>query len=64
MVLRNTLVDYWRQIHREQAGYEEIKTPDYAQTAPCGSAPAIGITISENMYTTVIDDDRLRRSSP
>ena len=26
MILKNLLIDYWRQIHRE-AGYQEISTP-------------------------------------
>ncbi len=44
MVLKNTLIDYWREVHKRY-GYVEISTPS-CSTAPCGSAPVTGITTS------------------
>ena len=54
MVLRNTLEDYWRQIHREH-GYEEIKTPMMLNRA-LWERSGHWDHYRENMYTTKIDD--------
>ena len=54
MILRNTLEDYWRQIHR-QHGYEEIKTPIMLNRA-LWERSGHWDHYRENMYTTVIDD--------
>ena len=54
MILRNTLEDYWRQIHREH-GYEEIKTPIMLNRA-LWERSGHWDHYRENMYTTVIDD--------
>ena len=55
MVLKNTLIDYWREVHKKY-GYVEISTPMILNRS-CGSAPATGIHYKENMYTTVIDGE-------
>ncbi len=54
MILRNTLEDYWRQIHR-QHGYEEIKTP-IMLNRDLWERSGHWDHYRENMYTTVIDD--------
>ena len=54
MILRNTLEDYWRQIHRKN-GYEEIKTPIMLNRA-LWERSGHWDHYRENMYTTVIDD--------
>ena len=54
MVLKNTLVDYWREIHRE-AGYYEIQTPMMLNRA-LWERSGHWDHYKENMYTTVIDD--------
>lgn len=54
MVLKNTLVDYWREIHRE-AGYDEIQTPMMLNRA-LWERSGHWDHYKENMYTTVIDD--------
>ena len=54
MILRNTLEDYWRQIHRKN-GYEEIKTPIMLNRA-LWERSGHWDHYKENMYTTVIDD--------
>lgn len=43
MILKNQLIDYWRQIHTA-AGYQEISTP-LSSAASCGSAAVTGTTI-------------------
>jgi threonyl-tRNA synthetase len=43
MALKNTLLDYWRQIHGKN-GYQEINTP-IMLTAVCGRPRDTGITI-------------------
>ena len=58
MVLKNTLLDYWREIHRK-AGYVEISTPDDLKQQASGRPQVTGIIIKNNMYTTVIDERRL-----
>ncbi|MDD6884539.1 MAG: threonine--tRNA ligase [Eubacteriales bacterium] len=54
MILRNTLEDYWREIHRKH-GYEEIKTPIMLNRA-LWERSGHWDHYKENMYTTVIDD--------
>ena len=54
MVLKNTLLDYWREIHR-RAGYVEISTPIMLSRHLWGDIRPLD-HYKENMYTTVIDD--------
>ena len=54
MVLRNTLEDYWRQIHARH-GYEEIKTP-IMLSRTLWETSGHWDHYKENMYTTKIDD--------
>lgn len=54
MILKNTLVDYWRDIHRK-AGYDEIQTPMMLNRA-LWERSGHWDHYKENMYTTVIDD--------
>ncbi len=54
MILKNTLVDYWREIHRE-AGYDEIQTPMMLNRA-LWERSGHWDHYKENMYTTVIDE--------
>ena len=54
MILKNTLVDYWREIHRK-AGYDEIQTPMMLNRA-LWERSGHWDHYKENMYTTVIDD--------
>ena len=55
MVLKNTLLDYWREIHHK-AGYVEISTPQIMNKS-------LWLTsghwdhYKDNMYSTVIDDE-------
>ena len=55
MVLKNTLVDYWREIHRK-AGYYEIQTPMILNRA-LWERSGHWDHYKENMYTTVIDGE-------
>lgn len=55
MVLKNLLVDYWRQIHRE-AGYQEISSPMILSRKLWERSGHWG-HYQQNMYTTVIDDE-------
>lgn len=55
MVLKNTLIDYWREIHRK-AGYYEIQTPMILNRA-LWERSGHWDHYKENMYTTVIDDE-------
>lgn len=55
MVLKNTLIDYWREIHRE-AGYYEIQTPMILNRA-LWERSGHWDHYKQNMYTTVIDDE-------
>ena len=55
VVLKNTLVDYWREIHRK-AGYYEIQTPMILNRA-LWERSGHWDHYKENMYTTVIDDE-------
>ena len=54
MILKNTLIDYWRQIHRE-AGYQEISTPIMLNRT-LWERSGHWDHYKDNMYTTVIDD--------
>ena len=54
MILKNTLVDYWREIHRK-AGYDEIQSPMMLNRA-LWERSGHWDHYKENMYTTVIDD--------
>ncbi len=54
MVLRNTLIDYWRQVHKRY-GYVEISTPMMLNRALWERSGHWG-HYKQNMYTTVIDD--------
>lgn len=55
MVLKNQLVDYWREIHRE-AGYQEISTPMMLNRTLWERSGHWG-HYKNNMYTTVIDGE-------
>lgn len=55
MALKNTLIDYWREIHRE-AGYYEIQTPMILNRA-LWERSGHWDHYKQNMYTTVIDDE-------
>ena len=54
MILKNTLVDYWRQIHTRE-GYVEISTP-IMLNRQLWETSGHWDHYKENMYTTVIDD--------
>ncbi|MGN1318578.1 MAG: threonine--tRNA ligase [Lachnospirales bacterium] len=54
MVLKNTLLDYWRQIHKK-AGYVEIQTP-MMLNRQLWERSGHWDHYKENMYTTKIDD--------
>ena len=54
MVLKNTLLDYWRAIHR-RAGYVEISTP-IILSRKLWETSGHWDHYKENMYTTVIDE--------
>ncbi|WP_343208825.1 threonine--tRNA ligase [Anaerolentibacter hominis] len=54
MVLKNTLIDYWRQIHTRE-GYVEISTPMMLNRS-LWETSGHWDHYKENMYTTVIDD--------
>lgn len=55
MALKNTLIDYWREIHRE-SGYYEIQTPMILNRA-LWERSGHWDHYKQNMYTTVIDDE-------
>ena len=55
MILYNTLVDYWHDLHRK-AGYQEIKTPIILNRA-LWEQSGHWDHYRENMYTTVIDGE-------
>ncbi|OUQ17861.1 threonine--tRNA ligase [Lachnoclostridium sp. An14] len=55
MVLKNTLLDYWREIHRK-AGYVEISTPIILNRS-LWETSGHWDHYKENMYTTVIDGE-------
>ncbi|MCR4705094.1 MAG: threonine--tRNA ligase [Lachnospiraceae bacterium] len=54
MVLKNTLLEYWRQIHTRE-GYVEISTP-IMLNRQLWETSGHWDHYKENMYTTVIDD--------
>ena len=54
MILKNTLLDYWREIHNK-AGYVEISTP-IMLSRHLWETSGHWDHYKENMYTTVIDD--------
>ena len=54
MVLRNTLIDYWRQVHKRY-GYVEISTP-MMLNRQLWERSGHWDHYKNNMYTTVIDD--------
>ncbi len=54
MVLKNTLIDYWREIHHK-AGYQEISTPIILSRTLWERSGHWG-HYKDNMYTTVIDE--------
>lgn len=55
MELKNTLIDYWRQIHKK-AGYVEISTP-IILNKELWLRSGHWDHYRDNMYTTVIDDE-------
>lgn len=54
MVLKNTLIDYWREVHKRY-GYVEISTPMMLNRA-LWERSGHWQHYKSNMYTTVIDD--------
>ena len=54
MILKNLLIDYWREIHRK-AGYQEISTPMILNRS-LWERSGHWDHYKQNMYTTVIDD--------
>lgn len=55
MLLRNTLIDYWHEVH-ERWGYLEISTPQIMKRS-LWETSGHWDHYKENMYTTVIDDE-------
>ena len=55
MTLKNTLVDYWREVHTE-AGYVEISTP-LIMTKQLWETSGHWDHYKDNMYSTSIDDE-------
>jgi len=55
MILRNTLLDYWRKVHRKW-GYTEISTPQIMRRT-LWETSGHWEHYKENMYTTVIDGE-------
>ena len=55
MTLKNTLLDYWRQIHKK-AGYVEVSTPIILNRS-LWETSGHWDHYKDNMYTTVIDDE-------
>lgn len=55
MVLKNALVDYWREIHR-RADYVEISTP-MIMNRKLWETSGHWDHYKDNMYSTIIDDD-------
>ena len=55
MVLKNTLIDYWRQVHKKW-DYVEISTPQIMKRT-LWETSGHWDHYKENMYTTVIDDE-------
>ncbi len=55
MIVKNTLIDYWRQIHHRD-GYVEVSTP-IILNRKLWETSGHWDHYKENMYTTVIDDE-------
>ena len=55
MVLKNTLLDYWRELHKK-AGYVEVSTP-IILSRHLWETSGHWDHYKENMYTTVIDEE-------
>ena len=55
MTLKNTLIDYWRQVHHKN-GYLEVSTP-IILNRKLWETSGHWDHYKENMYTTVIDDE-------
>lgn len=55
MILKNTLIDYWREVHT-RAGYVEISTP-IMLNKQLWETSGHWAHYKENMYTTVIDEE-------
>ena len=55
MVLKNTLIDYWRQVHKKY-GYVEISTP-VILNRKLWERSGHWDHYKQNMYTTVIDEE-------
>ena len=55
MILKNTLIDYWRQIHTRE-GYQEISTP-IMLNQKLWETSGHWAHYQNNMYTTTIDEE-------
>ena len=55
MVLKNTLIDYWREVHKKY-GYVEVSTP-VILNRELWERSGHWDHYKDNMYTTVIDDE-------
>ena len=55
MILKNTLIDYWRQIHQRE-GYQEVSTP-IILSRKLWENSGHWDHYKDNMYTTVIDEE-------
>ena len=55
MILKNTLIDYWREIHTRD-GYVEVSTP-LIMSRKLWETSGHWDHYKDNMYSTVIDDD-------
>ena len=55
MILKNTLIDYWREVHT-RAGYVEISTP-IMLNRQLWETSGHWAHYKENMYTTVIEEE-------
>ena len=55
MILKNTLLDYWREIHHK-AGYVEISTPQI-MNSQLWKTSGHWDHYKDNMYSTMIDDE-------
>ena len=55
MILKNTLIDYWRKLH-EREGYQEISTP-ILLNKKLWETSGHWDHYRENMYTTEIDEE-------
>ena len=55
MILKNTLIDYWREIHQRE-GYQEVSTP-IILSRKLWENSGHWDHYKDNMYTTVIDEE-------